>query len=312
MFTASPPKPEAAPLVLVVEDEPLLRTSLARALAKRVEVIDAGTCADAVRLIDAARPSLVVADLHLPDGNGLQVLDALERAGLRIPVVFMTAYLGAFRARIPASSNVEVLEKPVPLAKIREVVAARLRVDREQEPPFSLSDFLQLAGMGHHSVVLRIERDDESIGALVLETGRLVYAADTLGRGEEAVRRLLFDHDPRTVHVRYERLEGPPPATNIGRSWQAILLDAACTHDEDSRDLDVADPRDVVEVDDRAPSEHHFEAFYEAGVDALLRKDYEEAFEAFLAASKIVVGDRRVAANLARLAEMGYAPEARS
>ncbi|MEQ9501026.1 MAG: response regulator [Deltaproteobacteria bacterium] len=312
MFIASQHAPDEPPLVLVIEDEPLLRTSLARALSKRVEVIDAGTCADALRLIAAARPALVIADLHLPDGSGLEVLDALEQANLRVPVVFMTAYLGAFREHIPSRNDIEVLEKPVPLERIRAVVSELLRVKPEAEPPFSVADFLQLAGMGHRSVVLRVLRDEEAIGELVLDHGELCYAADRTGDGEPAVRRLLFDLDPRQVRVRYERLEGAPPKTNIQRTWQAILLDAACTHDEDSRDLVEADPDDVVPIDDRASSAHHFEAFYEAGVDALLRKDFEEAFEAFLAASKIVEGDKRVIANLARLRQMGYAPEASS
>jgi CheY-like chemotaxis protein len=306
MFSESRTKPDGTPLVLIVEDEPLLRTSIARGLAKRVEVIDVGTCADAKRLIGAERPSLVLADLQLPDGSGLDLIDTLEQAGLRVPVVFMTAFLGAFRERIPRGSNIEVLEKPVSLAKIRQIVVDLLCVRPESKPPFSLADFLQLAGMGQHSVVLRVERDGEPLGELVVQHGHLCYAADIVGAGESAVRRLLFDYDQRRVRVRYETLEGPPPDSNVGQPWQAILLEAARTHDEDSKGLEKASPEVLAEP---GPIQGHFDAFYEAGVDALLRKDYEEAFEAFLAASKIIAGDRRVIANLARLREMGFSSE---
>ncbi|CAN0585800.1 unnamed protein product, partial [Laminaria digitata] len=50
---------------------------------------------------------------------------------------------------------------------------------------------------------------------------------------------------------------------------------------------------------------NHFDALFDEGVDALLRKDYSEAYAAFRAADQIRPDDRLVTANLQRLASLG-------
>ncbi len=78
----------AAPLpdVLVVDDNPLDRRWVRRVLAGRARVHEASTLAVA-RGILAARPAvLVVIDLHLPDGFGTTLVDAVGDA----TVVLMT------------------------------------------------------------------------------------------------------------------------------------------------------------------------------------------------------------------------------
>ena len=54
-------------VVLVVEDEPLLRASMVRGLSKPhgLEVVDASSL-DATELIRTMRPEMIVSDLHPP------------------------------------------------------------------------------------------------------------------------------------------------------------------------------------------------------------------------------------------------------
>ena len=61
---------------------------MARGLARlpQVEVIDASLFGDAVRLLDAERPDLIVSDLDLPDGSGVEILNVLDRT-LALPNV---------------------------------------------------------------------------------------------------------------------------------------------------------------------------------------------------------------------------------
>nr|WP_051054481.1 response regulator transcription factor [Frankia sp. QA3] len=65
--------------VVVVDDHPLWREALSRDLdqAGFVVVGTAGSVAQALRVVAATRPGLVVLDLTLPDGSGVEVIRAL-------------------------------------------------------------------------------------------------------------------------------------------------------------------------------------------------------------------------------------------
>jgi two-component system, LytTR family, response regulator len=80
--------------LLIVDDEPLVRESIRNGLAgiDDVQVIGEGeSCADAVDAIGAQRPDLVLLDVRMQDGTGL---DVVRRIGSeRMPaVIFITAY----------------------------------------------------------------------------------------------------------------------------------------------------------------------------------------------------------------------------
>jgi len=67
---------------MVVDDHPMWRDGVARELAEEgFEVVaSVGEGAQAVRVAAAARPDVVVLDLHLPDLPGVAVIDGLRRA----------------------------------------------------------------------------------------------------------------------------------------------------------------------------------------------------------------------------------------
>jgi len=61
--------------VLLVDDHALLRAGVRAEIAGAVDVVgEAGTVAEAVALIAAERPDVVLLDVHMPDGGGLAVL----------------------------------------------------------------------------------------------------------------------------------------------------------------------------------------------------------------------------------------------
>ena len=85
-----PPGPDP---ILIVEDEPDLLVTCERLLRRQgIRVIGAGSCAEGLAAIRGGALSLVIADLRLPDGDGLAVV-AAARAGPRpVPVVVVTGY----------------------------------------------------------------------------------------------------------------------------------------------------------------------------------------------------------------------------
>jgi two-component system response regulator DevR len=77
--------------VMIVDDSAIVRRRLAEMMGDvaRVTVAgEAGSVAEALEKIPLLRPDVVVLDLHLPDGDGVAVLESVKR-GVPAPVVVM-------------------------------------------------------------------------------------------------------------------------------------------------------------------------------------------------------------------------------
>lgn len=326
--------------ILVIEDEAMLRSGIVRGLAKiaGAQVVDAGDLPSALDLIDRAAPDVIVSDIDLPGRSGLELLGELGRRGLQTPVIFASGYLRAYRSQIPPNANVEVMEKPVSLDELRAAVMRRGQKHRPSSSefaPFSVADYLQLAGLGRHSVVVEVERDGVEVGNIVVWAGETWSARDQRGKGEEALRRLAFATG--TVSRCKTLAEEPKEPRNLPGHWEMVLLEAARQTDElgssgsvdstprapISGPLEAAPaptpsppapppPPPAVEpppVSRRAPEDVAFEEAWEDGIDALLHRDYPRALRAFLAARELRPSDTKVHANIRRLDELGIKPD---
>lgn len=81
--------------VLIVDDHPLFRDGLQKALELEDDIEVVGQCADGEQaLISAAKlqPDVVLLDINLPSINGLQVARQLKTDRSGVSVVFLTAY----------------------------------------------------------------------------------------------------------------------------------------------------------------------------------------------------------------------------
>jgi len=81
--------------ILVVEDEPLIRWSIAETLAQQGHtVMEAANAASAVKALEDAEEDIdvVLLDYRLPDSNDLGLLASVRRLQPRSAVVMMTAY----------------------------------------------------------------------------------------------------------------------------------------------------------------------------------------------------------------------------
>ena len=83
--------------VLLVDDHDLIRQGLRRAFERSTEftvVGDAASVTEAARLADDLKPDVIVTDVRMPDGTGLDLTRALRKRGFEAGIVVLTMYAG--------------------------------------------------------------------------------------------------------------------------------------------------------------------------------------------------------------------------
>ena len=114
--------------VLVVDDEPLIRWSLAETLSDRgYEVVEAADGRAAVRAVSASPFDVVLLDIRLPDSSDLTLLSRLRLLAPDARVILMTAH-----------GTPEVVQKALDLGAFRVV-----------SKPFEMSELAALVSQAH-------------------------------------------------------------------------------------------------------------------------------------------------------------------
>ncbi|MFD5825117.1 response regulator transcription factor [Lentzea sp. NPDC060358] len=121
--------------LLVVEDEPSIRELLCASL--RFAGFAVSSAATGSEALDAARtgaPDLVLLDVMLPDRDGFEVVRRLRSAGVRVPVLYLTARDGADdRVTGLTIGGDGYITKPFSLEEVIARVTAVLRRTRPGE-----------------------------------------------------------------------------------------------------------------------------------------------------------------------------------
>lgn len=191
------------PLTLIVDDEPdiieLLEITLNR---MDVDTCSAATLAQAKKLLHERTFDLCLTDLRLPDGDGLELVDAIQTSSTPFPVAVITAH-GNMDTAITAMKKgaFDFVSKPVDLLALRQLVGHALKVT-EHAPIKDRRTRHILLGES------QAMRDIRSKIAKLARSQAPVYIHGESGSGKELVARL--------IHRQSIRSDKPFVAINCG------------------------------------------------------------------------------------------------
>jgi len=195
---------------LIVDDEPLARRSVAAMLAGETDVEMIGECAsggEAVARIRAEHPDLVFLDVHMPDGDGFEVLEAL---GCELPpaVVFVTAY-DRYALRAFEVGAIDYLLKPFDEARFAKVLTrARdwIGQEKSQDPRLAVKSAAGQVLLIKVSEIDWIEAADYYVSLHV--AGRTHLLRRSLANLEKELERQGFCRVHRSALVNLDRVRG--------------------------------------------------------------------------------------------------------
>jgi two-component system response regulator AtoC len=186
--------------ILVVDDEDLLAWSIETELKSLgAECLTAGTFIDALDRFKTFVPDLVVSDLRLPDGNGMDLLNTWKKDRPEVPVLLMTAH-GAVDSAVTALrlGAFDYLQKPFDLKNLVVVIERAAEVSKLRQKISSFQgnekDLIDLNIVGTHPSIATLNYQLERIAKSKVDT---VLITGQSGSGKELAARALHMWSPR-------------------------------------------------------------------------------------------------------------------
>jgi len=205
-------------VILVVDDEEAQRKVLAGFLRKKgFEVLAAGSADEALERVSTHTVDLVLTDLRMPGGGGLELLRGLRALNPEIPVVVMTAY-GTVASAVEAMKDgaADYLSKPVDLDELELIVARSLErralESENRELRDQLADRHRLEGLETAN-----PRMAQAINIAARAAGS---RATILIRGESGTGKELL---ARAIHSSSPRARRPLVAVNVAALPETLL-----------------------------------------------------------------------------------------
>lgn len=170
--------------VVVADDHPLFREAVVRAVRERPEfelVAQASDGHEALEAIRAHAPDVAVLDVKMPELDGLRVLNAVTRDGLRTRVVLLSAFLdGPMAFQAVAAGASAFLSKDAERGRICDTIAAVSRGETVLAPEIQagLAEEIRMRGASDRPALSQREREvltHVAQGRSAPEIGRLLH-----------------------------------------------------------------------------------------------------------------------------------------
>jgi two-component system response regulator PilR (NtrC family) len=221
------------PRALIVDDEPDIRELLSITLGRmNLEVETADDFTSAVKRLGGDRYDLVLTDMRLPDGDGLDLVEWIQSHRAGTPVAVITAH-GNVEAAVRALKlgAFDFISKPLDLTALRKLISATLKLHETVEETGRRSA-LRLIGNSRPMQQLR-----EMI-AKVARSQAPVHISGESGTGKELVARLIHESGPRA--------DGPFVPVNCGAIPSELMESELFGHRKGSFTGAVADKEGLI------------------------------------------------------------------
>ena len=238
--------------VLIVDDDVPFRTTIGRDLAEQgFTVALANNAEEAVEVLIARPIDVMLTDLRMPGGDGIDLLENIRTISARTRAILMSGYASArdYQRAIECGA-VRVLCKPFTSSELLQAIRQAVDCEtgfRGSIHGLSLIDLLQMFHYARRSLAIVV--DGLTPGHVFLEDGQLIHAVYRELAGEPALRMIL------AMPAGSLRTMVLPHATprSISRDFQTLLLDSL-------REVDEANLHELegelADLDDTTPSEH--------------------------------------------------------
>src|SRR6185312_11322711 len=224
------------PLVLIVDDEPDL-IELVSLTLNRMNLSSEGAkdLATARSRLNTRRYDLCLTDMRLPDGDGLSLVEWIQKNHPDLPVAVITAH-GNVEAAVRALKlgAFDFVSKPLDLSVLRKLIGSAIRLGTRPDRGATVTAAAPRL-IGRSSVMQQLR---EMI-ARVARSQAPVHIYGESGTGKELVAKLIHESGPRG--------EGPFVAVNCGAIPTELMESELFGHKRGSFTGAVADKKGLVQ-----------------------------------------------------------------
>ena len=184
----------SAQRVLIVDDEPDIRELLEITLGRMgLETYSAATLGEAQASLGRETPDLCLTDMKLPDGNGITLVEHMQRDCPEVPVAMITAH-GSVETAISAlkAGAFDFISKPIELETLRSLVSTALQLEGDTS---RAGDALDHDLIGSAPAIEKLRRQIVKLA----RSQAPVHIHGESGTGKEVVARLIHNNGPRAA-----------------------------------------------------------------------------------------------------------------
>lgn len=178
--------------VLIIDDEPDIRELLDITLSRMgLDTQCAESVETAIDRLSQDRFGLCLTDMKLPDGNGLQIIEHIQKNCPDTPVAMITAF-GSVDTAISAlkAGAFDFITKPIDLERLRSLVQSALMLGH-QTGKVEYDGQVQL--LGNTPAIEDLRKKITKLS----RSQAPVYISGESGSGKEVVARLIHANGPR-------------------------------------------------------------------------------------------------------------------
>jgi len=179
--------------VMVVDDEPGIRTALRANFQRHGWRVETAACVrEAVSHLEGKQFDLVVTDIRMPDGTGVEVMRATRRLSPGTAVILLTAY-GSVPDAVSAMRDgaLDYLTKPISFDHLQAAAAKVMHVARQT----AVEDDSPVGGIVGRSPLL--QRALQRARAAARTSADVLVEAES-GTGKELLARFIHDSSDRS------------------------------------------------------------------------------------------------------------------